>query len=95
LATLDPPSGQASVFLVNRAPSEPVDLGLSVAGLGPSQLIEHVVLADEDPYARNSRASPERVMPRHVAPRPLEDGRLSVSLPPVSWTMLRLEPDGQ
>ena len=92
VATLDPPSGRASVFLVNRSPSQPVDMDLSVAGLGASGLVEHVVLADEDPYARNSQASPERIRPREVTLGPVESGRLSVSLPPISWTMLRLEP---
>ena len=92
VATLDPAAGQANVFLVNRSPIEPVDLDLIVAGLGPSRLVEHVVLASEDPYAQNSQASPERVVPHQVAPGPLEAARLSMSLPPVSWTMLRLEP---
>jgi alpha-N-arabinofuranosidase len=95
VATLEPNSGEATVFLVNRSPSEPIELDLAVAGLGPCRLVEHVVLADDDPYARNTAEAPERVVPRRVTPAPVDVGRLSVSLPPVSWTMLRLEPGGQ
>ena len=56
------------------------------------QIVEHVVLADDDPYARNTTDAPTRVQPRRVAPAAAIEGRHPVTLPPVSWSMLRLEP---
>lgn len=92
VATLEPDSGEAALFLVNRSPTEPIDLTLELDGLGPCRLVEHVVLADDDPHARNTAAARERVVPRRVPPVPMDAGRLCVSLPPASWTVLRLEP---
>jgi alpha-N-arabinofuranosidase len=94
VATVDGESGEAVLFLVNRSVNATIDLRLSVVALGPVKLIEHVVLADGDPHARNTLGEPERVAPRRLAPAPFDDGRLSVALPPVSWTMLRLESIG-
>lgn len=92
VATLDPGSGEATVILVNRSPAEPVELDLAVDSLGPCRLMEHVVLADDDPHARNTAEAPERVVPRRLTSAPVAGGRLSVVLPAVSWTMLRFEP---
>lgn len=92
VATLEPDSGEATLLFVNRSPTDTVELDLALDGVGACRLVEHVVLADDDPHARNTAAAPERVVPRRVAPAPVDAGRLSVSLPPVSWTMLRLVP---
>ena len=92
VSTRDAASGEVTILLVNRSVSEPVELDLALDSLGACRMIEHIVVADDDPYACNSTAAPERVVPRRVAPVPADTGRVAVSLPPVSWTMLRLEP---
>ncbi len=77
-----------ALFLVNRHETEAVATTCEVpAGL---TLTEAVVLQHDDPYWQ---ASPED--DTTVAPRPLEgvtlDGaELSLELPPMSWTMVRL-----
>ena len=93
VAALEAGSGDATVLLVNRSPVEPIELDLALDGLGPCRMVEHIVLADDDPYARNSTAAPDRVIPRRVTPAPVDAGRVSVSLPAASWTMLRLAPN--
>jgi alpha-N-arabinofuranosidase len=92
VATYDAASDAVSVFLVNRDAAEPVTLELALDCLGPMQIVEHVVLADDDPYARNTTDAPTRVEPRRVSPAAAIDGLHPVTLPPVSWSMLRLEP---
>ena len=87
VATYDAASDAVSVFLVNRDAAEPVTLELALDGLGPMQIVEHVVLADDDPYARNT-TNATRVEPRRVSPAAAIDGLHPVTLPPVSWSML-------
>ena len=92
IATYDAASHAVAVFLVNRAPAQPVALDLTLQGLGSMRIVEHLVLADDDPYARNTTNDPTRVEPLSVSPAAGVDGRHSVTLPPVSWSMLRLLP---
>ena len=92
VATYDAASDAVSVFLVNRDSAEPVTLELALDGLGRMQIVEHVILADDDPYARNTTDAPTRVEPRRVSPAAAIDGLHPVTLPPVSWSLLRLEP---
>ena len=91
VATIGAGSGDATIFLVNRSPAESIELELALDGLGPWRMVEHIVLADDDPHARNSTTAPDRVVPRRVTPAPVDAGRVSVSLPAASWTMLRFE----
>jgi len=91
IATYDAATSGVSVFLVNRSPAEPVALDLALDGPGAMRAIEHLVLADGDPSARNTTETPTRVAPRHEPPPADVDGRHLVTLPPVSWSMLRFE----
>lgn len=72
-----------SVFLVNRSVTQSVDIDLDVAGLGT--LRETHLLAGADRYATNSRAHPDRVVPRPWEGAHLVDGHLRATLPPISW----------
>ncbi len=92
IATYDAASGGVSAFMVNRSATDLVSLDLASEGFGGMRIIEHVVLADDDPHARNTTNEPARVAPRRVSPATAVDGLLTVTLPPVSWSMLRFEP---
>jgi alpha-N-arabinofuranosidase len=85
----DEETGQASVFLVNRAQSE-TTVDVEVASLGLTHIKESVSLWDADVYATNTLADPERVSPRGNDSAVLDSGVLSVTLPPVSWTAIAL-----
>jgi len=78
-----------AVFAVNRHPSEPVSLELSLRGFEGHRVIEHLVIADDDIRATNTAGSPNRVTPRAV----LTTGS-TVTLPAVSWSVIRLETAG-
>ncbi len=50
-------------------------------------------LTSADTSARNTSSAPDVVVPRPNPHVRLDDGRLEISLPPVSWNVVRLEPD--
>lgn len=91
-ATHDPDTGQVCVLAVNRGTDEALPLAVDLHGFGPVRLAEHSVLSDDDPYAVNTADHPDRVVPRPGRGARVEDGRLDVLLPPVSWNVLRLTP---
>ncbi|KRE29076.1 alpha-N-arabinofuranosidase [Agromyces sp. Soil535] len=90
VATHDAESGRTAVFLVNRSQDEAVTLTVDVSTLGDAALLESHTLSDDDVSARNTLADPERVAPRPNDSVRIEDGELTVTLPPVSWTALSL-----
>jgi alpha-N-arabinofuranosidase len=52
--------------------------------------VEHSVLSDPDVRAANTQDDPDRVRPYAADTGSVTDGRLTVSLPPVSWNVVRL-----
>jgi len=94
VATHDPETGGLTVFAVNRHETEQVALELTVGPFGALEVIEHTVFGGVELEAVNSREEPERVAPWQPAPTnraALVDGTVRATLPPISWTMLRLE----
>ncbi len=90
VATHDAEQGRAALFLVNRSLDEPLTVTVDIAGLGDVSLLEAHTLADDDVYAKNSLAEPERVAPSVNDSVEISGGKLAVTLPPVSWTALSL-----
>jgi alpha-L-arabinofuranosidase len=86
--------GAIAVFAVNRDRNEPLTVTADVGAAGGLALAEHLVLHDDDQDAVNTADAPDRVAPRPGAGATLDDGRLRVTLPPLSWSMLRLAPLG-
>ncbi|MCZ2828539.1 alpha-N-arabinofuranosidase [Modestobacter sp. VKM Ac-2986] len=90
VATHDPDTGATAVFLVNRSVDETVTVTVDLGSLGVVGLQEAHTLNDEDPYAANTLTEPTRVAPVDNKSAVVEDGTLTVELPPVSWTALSL-----
>lgn len=90
VATRDEASGAVSVFLVNRSLSEPVTVTVDAGLLGVHGIESADTLHDEDLFASNSAADQFRVVPEPNKSAQLEDGTVTVTLPPVSWTALAL-----
>ncbi|WP_309081243.1 alpha-N-arabinofuranosidase [Zhihengliuella sp.] len=89
-ATYDVEAGRAAVFLVNRSTTEELTVTVDVARLGDLSIAESHLMADEDHYAKNTLEDPERVTTRENESARVADGRLTVTLPPVSWTAVGL-----
>ena len=92
-ATHDEDTGDLCLFAVNRSTTGTLPLTADLRGFGAMRVAEHSVLADDDLQARNTAEQPDRVVPRRGAGARLEDGRLTVGLPPASWNVLRLSPE--
>ncbi|HEU4755700.1 MAG TPA: alpha-N-arabinofuranosidase [Agromyces sp.] len=90
VATYDAESGRTAVFLVNRSVDEPVTLTVDLSTLGEVSVLETHTLADDDVYAKNTLAGPERVGTRSNDTVRVDGGELTVTLPPVSWTAISL-----
>ena len=89
VATHDATTGETAVFLVNRSRGA-TTVTIDVADLGVNSFREALTLADADPYATNTREQPDRVGLRDTTAI-LNDGVITVELPPVSWTALALD----
>ena len=79
---------QLTLFAVNRDARAARAVGR--AARGRAEVLEHVVLADDDPQAANTAEQPDRVVPRAVTGARVEADVLQAQLPPRSWNMLRL-----
>ena len=90
VATHDAETGESAVFLVNRSRTEAITVTIDVSALGAVQLHSADTLADDDPYAKNTLETPERVAPAANATAAIAEGTLTIELPPVSWTAVSL-----
>jgi alpha-N-arabinofuranosidase len=91
-AVHDEETGAATVFAVNRHQSEPLLINLDVRALGGISLGEHRTLCGEDPDAVNTAQAPDRVTPQRLDDAKVEEGRMPLVLPPLSWNMIALSP---
>jgi alpha-L-arabinofuranosidase len=80
----------AAVFLVNRHRTEPIAVQVDLEGLRGATIRETHMLSDEDPDAANTLEHQDRVAPTTNESARIEDGLLTVTLPPVSWTAIGL-----
>ncbi|MCY1144370.1 alpha-N-arabinofuranosidase [Actinoplanes sp. Pm04-4] len=87
VATHDPATGDLTVFAVNRHQTDPVDLTIPLPA--STQVAESWLLTDSDLKATNTQENPDRVVPRPAEPT-LTDNTLRLTLPPVSWSAIRL-----
>ncbi|MFP7761981.1 alpha-N-arabinofuranosidase [Marisediminicola sp. LYQ85] len=90
VATVDRDAGTAAVFLVNRSQTESIEVTIDLSGLAMSTVTEAVSLHDDDVYARNTADDQNRVGLVDLEGAELSDGRLTVTLPPVSWSAVAL-----
>lgn len=89
-ATYDAETGQYAVFAVNRSMESSVEVSADIQHAGNTSLLEALMLTDPDPYAKNSPEDPERVVLQENESARVSGGRLLFTLPPVSWSMVRL-----
>jgi alpha-N-arabinofuranosidase len=91
VATYD--EGQLALFAVNRSTEGPIEITVDVSRAGVTTIREAVIIHDEDPLATNSATHPDRVTPQPHTAVNLVDGKLTITLPAISWTALSLSTD--
>jgi alpha-L-arabinofuranosidase len=92
VATINDDSGAVAVFLVHRGLNSPMTAYIDIGSLGPVRLGESTTLADDDPTATNTLEHQQRVAPAPNRSARIENGVLTIDLPPISWTALQLAP---
>jgi alpha-N-arabinofuranosidase len=90
VATVDHAAPALTLFVMNRAQDEPVDLDCDVRAMALIGEPEHLVLGGRDPESRNTRENPDRVLPRRSDALQIHAGRLRVRLEPISWNVIRV-----
>ena len=80
-------SGKWAAFVVNRRmdAAEPVELTLR--GLN-DKAVQVRQLSGSDPKAHNTFENPNAVVPTNLGAQPVTDGKLSLLLPPMSFTVI-------
>jgi alpha-N-arabinofuranosidase len=95
-ATRDPETGEITLFAVNRDEQQEGRLDLKLRVEQDLRVVEHVVLGGGELLETNSQQKPDRVTPRPSARHELTATGtglgLTVELPQVSWSMIRLAP---
>jgi alpha-N-arabinofuranosidase len=94
IATWNREAGEFAVFAVNRSTDQELVVEAKLAGFGSYELIEHLVLAHEDPKAANTKDCPSRVVTRRLDTTRVERGSFQAVLPRLSWNVIRLRSHG-
>ncbi|HYJ26952.1 MAG TPA: alpha-N-arabinofuranosidase [Nocardioides sp.] len=84
--------GRVSIFVVNRSQAGPVQLEVAGAGRRVFARGRARTLHDDDHRAANTLARPSRVAMRENATFGIGDDTVRLTLPPVSWSVVVLEP---
>ncbi|MCX5661981.1 MAG: alpha-N-arabinofuranosidase [Planctomycetota bacterium] len=90
---LDPATGGVTLFAVNRAPSQPLQLEVDLRAFPEMKVADWSVLRHDNLKATNTEGS-QPVQPMKAQGASFAQGRLSAALPPLSWNVLRLAPSG-
>ncbi|MFD6138804.1 alpha-N-arabinofuranosidase [Promicromonospora sp. NPDC060271] len=91
VATHDPETGGVVVFAVNRSLADDVALGVDLRGFPGLRVAEALTLSNPDHTWSATADDATSVLPRTNTSAKVADDHAHVDLPPVSWSMLRLE----
>lgn len=89
-ATYDEASGDITVFVLNTSQDVPVKVELDFRSFDGVSFAEHIVLDGPDLHAINTFEEPDKVHPRREKRvEPMKTDVFSVTLPRLSWNVLR------
>jgi alpha-N-arabinofuranosidase len=88
-ASYDQASDSGAVFIVNRSQSESITTDIAWQGAAPSSISAIHQLSGTDPKAINTFEQPDVIVPRKIDGVPVRDGRITLRLPPLSFTVVR------
>ncbi|WP_280175091.1 alpha-L-arabinofuranosidase C-terminal domain-containing protein [Micromonospora cremea] len=79
-----------TVFLVNRVTATPAEVTLDLSGAQLTGIIECVTVGGTDLDARNTPDGPDHAAPHPNGTAHRVGAGVRLTLPPASWTMLRM-----
>jgi alpha-N-arabinofuranosidase len=87
-ASYDQAGDRGAVFVVNRSQTEAVTTDVVWQGAAPARVTAIHQLAGSDPKAINTFEHPDVVIPKQLDGVPVRDGRITLRLPPLSFTVV-------
>jgi alpha-L-arabinofuranosidase len=87
-ASFDEEHARGAAFLVNRSLEEALKVEVRWQGHAPKQVTGAWQLSGDDPKAANSFEQPDVVISRALSGVSLKDSRISLTLPPLSFTTI-------
>jgi alpha-N-arabinofuranosidase len=82
-------AGTLTFFAINRNGSEPMEVDLALDGFN-AKTVEHTLIKHSDLEARNSKTNPDNVAPQKGSGAKLAGKGLHLTLPPHSYSMIRV-----
>ncbi|MDB5079986.1 MAG: alpha-L-arabinofuranosidase domain protein [Chloroflexi bacterium] len=90
VAVLNEDAEELTIFAVNRSQEEALLLEGDLRGVGDYRVIEHIIMENPDPMARNTMDNSSNVLPHSGGDAELSNGRLTANLPLLSWNVIRM-----
>lgn len=87
----DGDAGTVTFFAVNRNGEEPLEIALGLERFGTAKSVEHTLIAHNDLTATNTKDNPDNVAPRKGDGAKIDGDGLSLTLPPYSYSMVRVQ----
>ncbi len=87
-ASYDQANDRGAVFIVNRSQNEAVTTEIGWQGAAPAQVAAAYQLSGSAPKAVNTFAQPNTITPKQVDGLKIDGGRMTLSLPPLSFTVV-------
>jgi alpha-N-arabinofuranosidase len=87
-ASYDEANDRGAVFIVNRSQDEAIATDLVWQGLAPARVSAIYQLAGTNPKATNTFEQPHTIVPKTLESVPVDDGRVTLRLPPLSFTVV-------
>lgn len=87
-ASYDAEQDRGAIFVVNRSQTESVTTEIAWHGARPQQVPAVYQLAGTDPKAVNTFEKPDTLVSKPISGVDIKDGLITVSLPPLSFTVV-------
>jgi len=87
----DSNAGTLTFFAVNRSGKEHMDVEIYIEGFGEPKSVEHTLIKHDDLEATNTEKNPDNVKPVKREGARLSSGKLNVSVPEHSYSMIRVK----
>ena len=84
-------NGTVTLFAINRNGEEALEVDVALEGFGTAKSVEHTLIQHDDLNATNTQDAPDRVSPRKGDGARMDNGKLSLTLPPYSYSMVRVQ----
>ena len=85
--------GTLTLFAVNRDMKEDIELTCDLRAFGRLRPEEHILLHHDDVKAVNTETDPDNVKPKKGMNGRMDDGTFTVTVPALSWNVIRLVRD--